>query len=405
MSFLPARAFLTVSAACTAVALSCTPDSAHAQRIQRPPAATQGFDPAECRGDCTMDSLTIDVDRGRRAQPGLVTATFQLFDTIAIPRRGAPPTPREQPVAAVFWCDSMPCGAAVVTGRINDRRIDDDRVTRRIAATWNLPAPLLLEMLGATTLGVSIDDRLHPLSSATVATTRTLLDSVRSALPESEYSPRARLYLTTFAAFGVPGDSTLAEDVGTATEPLMMPDAGTAAPTRVASLHFTGRGAEATPLLVQEDATGAAPIFGVGESVTVLLPARIGRRGVVTGKVLARQRVETMRGGCQGVKLWTYLLALPAADIATARRTPQPSPRPGAAIDRWNGVAVRERIAPRMLAAEQRQIAASRNVVAQFVRERAAAGLRESDVQVLATLPRGAGLVTNFGVITRDGTG
>ena len=54
-----------------------------------------------------------------------------------------------------------------------------------------------------------------------------------------------------------------------------------------------------------------------------------------------------------------------------------------------------------MTPAEQRAIAASKPVVAQFSRERAATGIRERDVQVLAVLPKSAGFVTNFGVLTR----
>jgi hypothetical protein len=159
------------------------------------------------------------------------------------------------------------------------------------------------------------------------------------------------------------------------------------------------------PLLVQDDATGAAPIFGVGETVSIALPGRTGRRGVVRGKLLARQRVEAFRDSCQAMKVWTYLVALTPADLAAAQRGAVPKVRPAEVFDRWNGTAVREPVAVRQLPAEQRTLAGSRTIVAQFVRERAASGLTERDVQVLAALPRNAGLVTNFGVMARDGGG
>jgi hypothetical protein len=214
-----------------------------------------------------------------------------------------------------------------------------------------------------------------------------------------------QLYIATFALFGVPGDSVMAEDVGTATEPLMMPDANTAMPTRVATLTLVGRGSEALPLLVQDDATGAAPIFGVGEKVTVVLPGRTGRRGVVTGSVVARQRVDAMRDACQGTKVWTYLVSMPPADLLATQRGMLASPRPAEGIDRWNGTAVREPVAARVTPVEQRAIAAGRSAVALFVKERAASGVRASDVQVLAALPRNGGLITNFGSFTKDAGG
>ena len=147
---------------------------------------------------------------------------------------------------------------------------------------------------------------------------------------------------------------------------------------------------------------GAAPIFGIGEALTIALPGRVGRRAGVAARVVARQRVESMRDSCQKMKVWTYLVTLSAADLAAAQRGMVASPRPEEGIDRWNGTAVREAYPARMAAAEQRTLTANRGVVAQFVRERAASGVRERDVQLLAALPRGAGVVTNFGVMTKD---
>jgi hypothetical protein len=380
---------------------AAVPMCAHAQRAARP-AASQAFDAAECRSDCVIDSLVIDVDRGRRAQAGLVTASLVLLDTIPLAKRGAPPTPRDRPVNTWILCDSTPCAAAILSGRIADKRIDDGRVSRRVVATWVLPTAVLLRLSRSTVIGVVAEGRTHPLSAAMIATTHALIESVRSTLAPATSSARATLYVATFASFGVPGDSTLAEDVGTATEPLMIPDATTTPPTRIATLTIAGRGADAVPMLVQDDGTGAAPIFGIGETVTIALPGKVGRRGVVTGKITARQRVEAMRDACQGMKLWTYLVSMSPLDLGNAERGILPSPRPGEAVDRWNGTAVREPVAPRMLAAEQRTIAGSRTVVAQFVRERAASGVRDRDVQVLAALPRGAGFVTNFGIFARD---
>ena len=368
-------------------------------------AAVQSFDAAECRSDCVIDSLVVDIDRGRRAQAGVMTATFVLLDTIPLARRGAPPTPRDRPVSVWIACDSTPCAATIVSGRITDKRIDDARVARRVAATWVMPGALLLKLSRTRAVSVVADGRTHALSPPMVESTRRLIESIRATIPATTLSARATLYVSTFATFGVPGDSTMAEDVGTATEPLMIPDATTTPPTRVATLVIAGRGADAVPLLVQDDATGAAPIFGIGETVTIALPARVGRRGVVTGKISARQRVEALRDACQGMKLWTYLVALTPADLLLAQRAVVPSPRSGEAIDRWNGTAVREPVAARMSAAEQRAITGSRTVVAQFVREHAASGIRERDVQVLAALPRGSGFVTNFGVFARDGGG
>ncbi len=381
------------------------PRSLVAQSQSRAPAATQGFDSAECRVACVLDTLTIDLDRTRRAQTGAVIATLVLIDTVALARRGAPPAPRERPVPISVTCDSAPAAAVMAVARLADKRLDDTRVLRRTVATWLLPPQLLQRLLRASSVSLMVDGRAHPLTGEMVSATRALVESVRASIGSSPYSARAQLYVSSFVAFGIPGDSTLAEDVGTATEPLMIPDATTPPPTRVATLTLVGRGAEAIALLVQEDGTGAAPIFGVSEPVTVLLPGRTGRRGVVTGKVLARQRVEVLRDACLGAKVWTYLLALTPADLLMLQRGAPPSSRPGDTFDRWSGTAVRETVAARMTPTEQRSLLGSRPVVAQFVRERASTGLRERDVQVLAALPKGAGFVTNFGVIARDGAG
>ncbi|MES3033023.1 MAG: hypothetical protein V4813_03390 [Gemmatimonadota bacterium] len=404
MSF-PPRTVSPALVVPTLLALLAMPGGLHAQRDARPPAATQGFDSAECRNDCVMDTLVVDVDRGRRAQPGVVTATLLLVDTVALPRRNAPPAPRERAVPVYVTCDDQPCAAAMVTGRISDKRLDDARVVRRTQLAWPLPAPLLQRLSRTSAMAMSVDGRSHGISAGTLTATRALVESVKSAIAAGSYSPRAQLYVATFAAFGLPGDSTLSEDVGTATEPLMIPDANTAQPTRVATLTFVGRGAEALPLLVQDDATGAAPIFGVNEKVTVLLPARTGRRGVVSATVVARQRVESMRDACQGMKLWTYLVTMSPADLQLAQRGMIASPRPGEGVERWNGAAVREPVSARVTPVEQRAITASRTVVAQFVRERAATGVLARDVQVLAALPRNSGFVTNFGAFVRDGNG
>lgn len=388
-----------------ATLLVILPRSANAQRDARPPAVTQGFDPEGCAGGCSADTVVLDVDRGRRAQPGIVNVTIVLLDTIALPKRGAPAAPRERSVPVWVACDSTACAAALVPGRISDKRLDDARVVRRTVAAWSLPPQALQRLARATAAGMNIDGRQHPFAASTQSAVRTLIESVRSSIPAAPYSPRAQLHVATFAALGIPGDSTMAEDVGTATEPLMIPDATTPPPTRVANLMLAGKGADAVPLLVQDDATGAAPIFGVGESVTIALPARVGRRGVIVGRIAARQRVEAMRDVCQGMKVWTYLVTLSAADQAAARRGGVPSPRSGEGIDRWTGTAVREPVPARMTPAEQRTIAGSRAVVAQFVRERSTSGVRDRDVQVLAALPRGGGFVTNFGVFARDGGG
>ena len=383
---------------------AAVPMCVYAQRDARA-AAVQAFDAAECRSDCVIDSLVIDIDRGRRALPGVVTANLVLLDTLAVAKRGAPPTPRDRLVNAWILCDSTPCAAAILSGRIADKRIDDARVSRRVVASWVLPTSVLLKLSRATVVSVVAEGRTHPLSSAMIAATRALIESVRSALAPATSSARATLYVATFATFGVPGDSTMAEDVGTATEPLMITDATTTPPTRVATLTIAGRGADAIPMLVQDDGTGAAPIFGIGETVTIALPGKVGRRGVATGKITARQRVEAMRNACQAMKLWTYLVSMSPGDLGNAQRGMLPSPRPGEAIDRWNGTAVREPVTPRMVAAEQRTIVGSRTVVTQFVREHAASGVRDRDVQVLAALPRGAGFVTNFGVFAHDAGG
>ena len=388
-----------------AALLAGTPLALYAQRDAPRPAAVQSFDAAECRNDCVIDSLTIDVDRGRRAQAGVMTASLLLIDTLPIAKRGAPPTPKDRPVNIWITCDSSPCGAAILSGRITDKRIDDARVARRIVATWSLPAPLLHRLQRATAVSVVADGRTHSLSSAMMASARALIESIKSVLPNTTYSPRTTLYVGTFASFGVPADSTLAEDVGTAAEPLMIPDATTTPPTRVTTLTIAGRGADAIPLLVQDDGTGAAPIFGIGETVVISLPGKVGRRGVVSGRILARQRVEAMRDACQGMKLWTYLIALSGSDLAAAQRGTIVSPRPGEAIDRWNGTAVREPVAAKMTAVEQRAINASKGIVAQFVKEHAATGIRDRDVQVLAALPKSGGYVTNFGVFAKDAVG
>lgn len=387
------------------LALVAMPGALPAQRDARPPAASQGFDTAECRADCVVDTMVVDIDRSRRAQPGTVTATLLLIDTVALARRNAPPAPRERLVPVWLTCDEQPCAAAMISGRINDKRLDDARVVRRTQVAWQLPAPLLQRLVRTSTLALSVDGRVHGISTTALTAARALVESVKPSIAAGSYSPRSQLYIATFAAFGVPGDSTLAEDVGTATEPLMIPDATTAQPTRVATLTLVGRGADAVPLLVQDDATGAAPIFGVGDTVTVVLPGRTGRRGVVTATVLARQRVEVMRDACQGMKIWSYLVAMSAANLMAAQRGMIAAPRPAEGVDRWNGTAVREPVAARMTASEQRALAASRAVVAQFVRERAATGLSARDVQVLAALARSSGYLTNFGVIARDAGG
>lgn len=387
------------------LALAAMPGALPAQRETRPPAASQGFDTAECRADCVVDTMVVDIDRGRRAQPGTVTATLLLIDTVTLARRNAPPAPRERLVPVWLACDEQPCAAAMISGRINDKRLDDARVVRRTQVAWQLPAPLLQRLVRTSTLALSVDGRVHGISTTALTAARALVESVKPSIAAGSYSPRSQLYIATFAAFGVPGDSTLAEDVGTATEPLMIPDATTAQPTRVATLTFVGRGADAVPLLVQDDATGAAPIFGVGETVTIVLPGRTGRRGVVTATVLARQRVEAMRDACQGMKIWSYLVAMSTANLVASQRGMIAAPRPSEGVDRWNGTAVREPVAARMTASEQRALAASRAVVAQFVRERAATGLSARDVQVLAVLTRSSGYLTNFGVIAREGGG
>jgi hypothetical protein len=376
-----------------------------AQRDARGP-VTQAFDAAECRGGCTLDTLTVDVERGRRAQPGTLIATFVLVDTIALPRRGAPPALKEKAVGIWIGCDSTPCGAVTLMGRVTDKRVDDARVARRVVATWVLPAPLLSKLKSANAAGVTVDARTHALSATVVRGLRELVQASGPVGANVPYSPRAALYIATYAAIGIPGDSMLAEDVGTATEPLMMPGTTSAVPSRVATLNIIGRGAEALPLLVQDDATGAAPIFGIGENVAILLPSpRGGRRGISAGKVLARQRVEVPRDSCQTMKVWTYLVGLSAADLAGIQRARVASPRQNDAIDRWNGTAVRDPIPARISPTEQRGITAARPVVQQFARELSSTGLRDRDVQVLAVLPKAAGFVTNFGPITRDGGG
>ncbi len=401
-----ARPVLNVRTAAALLAAVSLPSLLSAQsREYRAPAAVQGFAASECRQDCTLDSLVIDIDRGRRNQPGLVTASLLQIDTIALARRGAPAAPKERVVPVWVSCDSMPCAAGMLTGRLSDKRIDDARVVRRTQLTWPLPAALLLRMPRTTALSLSVDGRTHPLAAPTVAATRALVESVKSGIAPAPYSARMQLYVATFALFGIPGDSVMSEDVGTATEPLMMPDANTVMPTRVANLTLVGRGAEALPLLIQDDATGAAPIFGVNEKVTVVLPSRTGRRGVVTATVLARQRVDAMRDACQGTKVWSYLVSMSPADLMAAQRGMMASPRPGEGIDRWNGTAVREPVSARVTPVEQRAITAGRSGVTLFVKERAASGVRPADVQVLAALPRNGGVITNFGAFTKDAGG
>ena len=388
-------------AAClTSALLSLAPQSIHAQREVRSAAAVQGFDASECRDDCLVDTLLVDIDRARRAQAGTVIATMVTIDTIAIPRRGAPQPPRERVSSAWISCDSVPCAASVITGRIADKRIDDARVLRRTTYAWTLPAPLLSKLLGVRSAALTLDGRTHLLTTSMLASVRSILES----LPRSSalaYSPRALLYIASFVLFGTPGDSTLAEDVGTATEALMMPDVASTRPARVATLSLAGRGSAALALLAQDDGTGAAPLFGIGEKVVIVLPAAVGRRGIVSGTIVARQRVESLRASCQQVKLWTYLVALAPAELAAVQRGGPMSPRPGEPIDRWSGAAVREPIVARMTPTERRAIVASKAAVSEFGRARASTGLRDRDVQVLAVLPRAGGVMTNFGLLTR----
>ncbi len=407
MSFLSRSALPRRLAASLASAIVAVPwSSVNAQQREvKPPAAAQGFAAGECPGACVVDSLVIDIDRGRRAQSGTATATIVVTDTVLLARRGSPPAPRERLLQLWVACDSTPCASAVVPGRISDKRIDDARVVRRVVATWVLPAALLQKLLRTRVISLNAEGQAHAVSGTMQVAVVRLLESIRAAIPVATMSPRMRLHLASFAAFGVPGDSTLAEDVGTATEPLMMPATATTPPTRVATLTLVGRGPDAHALLVQDDATGSAPIFGVGEVATIALPGRTGRRGTVTGKLTARQRVEVLRDSCQGMKIWTYLVSLSAADMAAVLRGAPQSPRPDERVDRWLGTAVREPIAARQSPAEQRAITASRTVVAQFVRERANTGVRDRDVQVLATLPRGGGYITNFGLLQKEGSG
>ena len=395
------RVVALLAACLTSSLLALAPQALHAQRQVRAAAAVQGFDASECRDDCLVDTLSVDVDRARRAQAGTVIATMDMIDTIAIPRRGAPQPPRERVSSAWISCDSVPCAASVITGRITDKRIDDARVVRRTMYAWTLPAPLLSKLQTVQTAGLTVDGRTHALSTSMLVSVRSILES----LPRSSaltYSPRALLYIASFVLFGTPGDSTLAEDVGTATEPLMMPDNASGIPTRVATLSLAGRGSAALALLAQDDGTGAAPLFGIGEKVAILLPGAVGRRGIVSGTIAARQRVEKLRASCQQVKLWTYLVALGSAELAAVQRGGTMSPRPREPIDRWSGIAVREPVAARMTPTERRAIVASRPAVSEFGRARAATGLRDRDVQVLAVLPRTGGFVTNFGLLTRS---
>lgn len=404
MSFTARHASLLRGAVALCAAVT-QPSITAAQREVRLLPATQGFAASDCRQDCALDSLIVDIDRTRRGQPGIVTASLLLIDTVALARRGAPPAPKERTVPVYAICDVMPCAAAVLTGRLSDRRIDDARVVRRTQVTWPMPAALMLRITRASAMMLSVDGRSHAVNASTMAAVRALIEAVKPSLVAVPPSPRLQLYMATFALFGVPSDSTMAEDVGTAIEPLMIPDATTALPTRVATLTMVGRGTDALPLLVQDDGTGAAPIFGVNEQVAVVLPGRNGRRGVVPATVLARQRVEVMRDACQGMKVWTYLVAMSPAALQLAQRGMLASPRPGEGVDRWSGAAVREPIAARVTPAEQRTMTSSRPAVAQFVRERAASGVRAGDVQILAALPRNGGVITNFGTFLREPNG
>lgn len=277
---------------------------------------------------------------------------------------------------------------------------------QRTLLAWPLPAPLLQRLAQTSSLLLSVDAQTHTVATPTLTATRALLESMPStSVKTAPYSPRMQLYIATFALFGVPGDSTMAEDVGTAVEPLMIPDASAAAPTRVANLTMVGGGVEALPLLVQDDATGAAPLFGANEKLSVMLPNRTGRRGVVSATVVARQRVDAMRDACQGTKSWIYLVTMSPAELIAAQRGRIVSPRAGEGIDRWHGTAVREPMAARLAPAEQRAIAAGRPIVARFVKARAASGVRAAELQVLGAVPRNGGLVTNFGVFKRDVNG
>ncbi len=381
------------------------PATAVAQREVRLPAAMQGFTPAHCRQACVLDSLVVELDRGRRGASSVVMAKLLLIDTVILARRNAPPAPKERSVPVWLTCDSLPCAAGVVTGRISDKRLDDQRVMRRTQVAWPLPDPLLLRLARTSSLLISVDGQAHTVAEPTLIVARGLVETVKASLAAAPYSPRMQLYIAAFALFGIPGDSTMAEDVGTATEPLMIPDATTAAPTRVATLTMVGRGADALPLLVQDDATGAAPLFGVNEKLAVVLPGRTGRRGVVSATVLARQRVDAMRDACQGMKPWIYLVTMSPADLIAAQRGMIASPRAGEGVDRWNGTAVREPVGVRVAPAEQRAITAGRAIVTRFVKERAASGVLATEVQVLGTLPRNGGLVTNFGVFIKDANG
>jgi len=394
-----------VAGAVLLIALVIPWAAVQAQRDARAGAAQQGFDDVECRGGCVIDTLTIDVDRNRRAAAGSVIATLVVIDTIALPKRGAPPPPRERPLPIWVACDSSPCAAASIPARLTDRRIDDAHVVRRALATWTLPAPLVRTLLGTRHVTIVTANRRHTLNGEMLTALGNVLEPLQQTVQSAAYSPRMQLYIASFAAFGTPGDSTLAEDVGTASEPLMMPPTDTVPPTRVATLTMVGRGAGAVAVLVQDDATGAAPLFGVKETVAIALPAKVGRRVVVSGTVLARQRVEMLRDSCEAIRIWTYLVSLSPADLALVPRGVLPSPRPADVVDRWNGTAVREAYPARLTPAEQRAIAASRPVITQFVRERAGDGIRAQDVQVLAALPRGAGYITNFGVIAKVGRG
>ena len=381
------------------------PATAFPQRELRLPAAVQGFTPANCRPECVLDSLVMELDRGRRGAPAVVAAKLLLIDTVSLARRNAPPAPKERAMPVWLTCDSLPCAAGVVTGRISDKRLDDQRVVRRTQVVWPLPDPLLLRLARTSSLLISVDGQRHTVGEPTLIAARALVETVKTSFASAQYSPRMQLYIATFALFGIPGDSTMAEDVGTATEPLMIPDATATPPTRVATLTMVGRGADALPLLVQDDATGAAPLFGVNEKLAVVLPGRTGRRGVVSATVVARQRVDAMRDACQGMKPWIYLVTMSPVDLIAAQRSAIASPRAGEGVDRWNGIAVREPVAARVAPAEQRAITAGRAIVSRFVRERAASGVLAADVQVLATLPRNGGLVTNFGVFSREANG
>jgi hypothetical protein len=150
MPFTASQASFVRIASAMLVSAVVLPAHAAAQRDARTAPATQGFAAADCREDCTLDSLVIDVDRGRRNQPAVVSASLLLIDTVALARRGAPPAPKERVVPVWVSCDAMPCAAAMLTGRLSDKRIDDARVVRRTQVAWPLPSALLQRVQKST---------------------------------------------------------------------------------------------------------------------------------------------------------------------------------------------------------------------------------------------------------------